>query len=1502
MAKGNPNGPDKKMNGTLKIFDPVDKVYKPAYIAPDATDTVYGDVLLSDATNGTEDAATGVTAATPKAVKEVNDNAETKLSKTNALPQEVAGKVTFKSQITADQGIKGDLTGNADTASALKNDRTIEVTLGDHPDAENAIYSAGKVQFDGSKDVSINIPDIPAEKLVGEAPLNVIPKAALERLYNVADEATRFALTTNEVQLGDTVYQNDTQTMYLVVDENKLDSDAGYQEYKAGSAVTAMNLGTSDIGHDGKVWGLNKGTPAEFNDLNIGSEDKPVYIKDGVFTPIDEIKAGVSGVKGDYEKEYRKGDVNLTYKDIPAIGIEHQTEGITESTPDYGMQAGFELINWPVVETVITEYNPMEIDIIEEVPQFPIDINPYLVDIDHPNSQRAKYIMIPLKNYIMPDIMNYPKPELLYFKVRLHQSVEDKWYEFYTPARTFSQNDNKIWPSWSGSYPELISTRTQDLNCNYVFLDPYEVAEETGFDFTFFDIFEIWSVNSAEQGYYCDGGIILPGVKQLSFTQKELVPDTLHTETSYQNNSKTSYDYLIPSDKFITIYWLDFDFYQTTKNSIWDQYFDGKISTILDEAGQSTGNVNIIDCIVKNDKLYQKLFTNITLDNAADFTIDVEFISLISEYQEVPSFSGQLVCESGMSYWLYPLEEIRDWLLSLGQENGSYKFQEDYRYQWYYAKLNNLSPYYTELNKKYYLEYYGENIDPFIKEYVDDNSMKCNFYINMQVYNREEANSSQLFADLRGNKLSIIDFCTSCRVSFLLRDRVAAPRVLTFTKASDSNYNLLFTPKINGYNEYQVDNNNKYTLYKDKNVWTSPPIFFTTSVQSPDFELKVIPAGEYIGYNDTIPTENAGITKGAVEFTCEAGETGLIWVQPTENNWWDGAAYCWEAFENAAAGAYEVMVMSSTQDSENDTSDLIYHILVGSDILKAEYPDAARETILAKLKTFKEGYDAEYINDISYPSSYLVQNYLSNDQKIVVRHVASENDTLEPTKVYYPANTYNIISFKVGAPLIDSSATYQELDKDILWNLTIDGKKAERAMMLGHSTFEIYWNDKNHPQYDQHFLGYFYEISGDGGGLYNSDKVRVPSAGDDYSEAYAIITPIPIGSQDQPSYFLKEKCPVRFEDGHFIIDIDIVSSSPVYAEFRCFYADSSNNFTISNLYGAKAKISQNGKERILVFPQVNDNQNELWIKKRFANDIPNNSEPWHIELIDTNPDGSYHSTEEYRHLYGNLYKKDYIPEITDNIILDAINWDLIPYKIYTNTLNTRNIADVTSPLQLKFNTAWPKKGLWYNLQNIPWQLIINGNPHHSLEQGVINNTYTWTLSAADTTEGFNNFDSIQLNSITDNLTARECWGMCIPTYYMAGHTPTTSLAHIEYKLPYADIDSEFWYALVPHKEDGLPVLLNETLATSNSASLGTAKYPYNEVHAAYFRGVADAVNQIIQLTGVVHSDPVSLAQAVNGGIIPINTSMASTTNTKTGVITVSSSAPSDTESLIWIKS
>lgn len=79
-----------------------------------------------------------------------------------------------------------------------------------------------------------------ADLVNGVVPISQIPPAAIEREVPVADDAARFALTTADVQLGDTVRVVETGLMYLVVNTDHLDTEAGYQVYVAGRAAEAV--------------------------------------------------------------------------------------------------------------------------------------------------------------------------------------------------------------------------------------------------------------------------------------------------------------------------------------------------------------------------------------------------------------------------------------------------------------------------------------------------------------------------------------------------------------------------------------------------------------------------------------------------------------------------------------------------------------------------------------------------------------------------------------------------------------------------------------------------------------------------------------------------------------------------------------------------------------------------------------------------------------------------------------------------------------------------------------------------------------------------------------------------------------------------------------------------------------------------------------------------------------------------------------------------------------
>lgn len=86
---------------------------------------------------------------------------------------------------------------------------------------------------------------VPASGVTGVLPMSAIPKGAVEQLVIVANEAARLALTTDQVQNGDTVKQEDNKKMYYVVDDTKLGTAAAFEEYIVGTA--------DSVGHALKV-------------------------------------------------------------------------------------------------------------------------------------------------------------------------------------------------------------------------------------------------------------------------------------------------------------------------------------------------------------------------------------------------------------------------------------------------------------------------------------------------------------------------------------------------------------------------------------------------------------------------------------------------------------------------------------------------------------------------------------------------------------------------------------------------------------------------------------------------------------------------------------------------------------------------------------------------------------------------------------------------------------------------------------------------------------------------------------------------------------------------------------------------------------------------------------------------------------------------------------------------------------------------------------------------
>lgn len=110
-----------------------------------------------------------------------------------------------------------------------------------------------------------DITSVSASKITGTIDIKNLPQGALDRLVRVTDDDARFALTTDDIQLGDTVKVQSTGKMYYVVDESKLNEEAGYEPYTADTAASVpwsgvtgkpdIGSGTVNIKQNGEVKG-----------------------------------------------------------------------------------------------------------------------------------------------------------------------------------------------------------------------------------------------------------------------------------------------------------------------------------------------------------------------------------------------------------------------------------------------------------------------------------------------------------------------------------------------------------------------------------------------------------------------------------------------------------------------------------------------------------------------------------------------------------------------------------------------------------------------------------------------------------------------------------------------------------------------------------------------------------------------------------------------------------------------------------------------------------------------------------------------------------------------------------------------------------------------------------------------------------------------------------------------------------------------------------------------
>lgn len=130
-------------------------------------------------------------------------------------------------------------TDNAPTATKLQAARTIALS--------GAVSGSVSSDFGSNVTISTTLSNFDASKITsGTIDIDRLPKAALERMVVVADDTARFKLTTATAQVGDTVKVTATNKMYLVKDDSKLSTEAGYEPYTAGQASSVPWSGVTD--------------------------------------------------------------------------------------------------------------------------------------------------------------------------------------------------------------------------------------------------------------------------------------------------------------------------------------------------------------------------------------------------------------------------------------------------------------------------------------------------------------------------------------------------------------------------------------------------------------------------------------------------------------------------------------------------------------------------------------------------------------------------------------------------------------------------------------------------------------------------------------------------------------------------------------------------------------------------------------------------------------------------------------------------------------------------------------------------------------------------------------------------------------------------------------------------------------------------------------------------------------------------------------------------------
>ena len=225
-------------------------------------------------------AGNGNAAITLKGNDSTSDSVTVKGAGATTVTTDEAGNILVTSKDTVythpTSGVKaGDYT-------KVTVDANGHVTQGTNP-TTLAGYGITDAIQKGTKFGDADITGMNASKLTGTIDIARLPHGALERCKIVADDATRFKLTTAEVQTGDTVKVTATGKMYFVVDDTKLSTEAGYEIYTAGSATSVP-------------WSGVTGKPSTFTP---SSHKHPMTDVNGLETALAGKATSAQGTKAD---------------------------------------------------------------------------------------------------------------------------------------------------------------------------------------------------------------------------------------------------------------------------------------------------------------------------------------------------------------------------------------------------------------------------------------------------------------------------------------------------------------------------------------------------------------------------------------------------------------------------------------------------------------------------------------------------------------------------------------------------------------------------------------------------------------------------------------------------------------------------------------------------------------------------------------------------------------------------------------------------------------------------------------------------------------------------------------------------------------------------------------------------------------------------------------------------------------------------------------------------